>query len=110
MRERLTAAFVAITLLMLLGAAFVRSYAVTGELRERESKILAIALPFFDENEADQHPSKVGKMCNIVPRTIAKGHPEFYCPVSDHEVFRFNRNRGEKQHEFCIGKQHPESQ
>jgi signal transduction histidine kinase len=37
MRERLTAAFVAITLLMLLGAAFVRSYAVTGELRERES-------------------------------------------------------------------------
>ncbi|MDE0775382.1 HAMP domain-containing protein [Nocardioides sp.] len=37
MRERLTAAFVAITLLVLLGAAFVRSYAVTGELRERES-------------------------------------------------------------------------
>ncbi|CAN5331580.1 two-component system sensor histidine kinase DraK [soil metagenome] len=37
MRERLTAAFVAITLLVLLGAGLVRSYAVTGELRERES-------------------------------------------------------------------------
>jgi methyl-accepting chemotaxis protein len=37
MRERLTAAFVASTLLVLVGAAFVRGYAVTGELRQRES-------------------------------------------------------------------------
>ena len=41
MRERLTAVFVAITLLVLLGAGFVRSYAVAGEMRERESDFVA---------------------------------------------------------------------
>lgn len=38
MRERLTVAFVAITLLLLLGAGAVRSYAIDGQLREHENE------------------------------------------------------------------------
>lgn len=41
MRERLTAAFVASTLILLLGASMVRAYVVTGELRERESDFVS---------------------------------------------------------------------
>jgi signal transduction histidine kinase len=41
MRERLTAAFVAITLVLLLAGGLVRSFAVSGELRQRESDFVA---------------------------------------------------------------------
>ena len=40
MRERLTAAFVLVTLLVVLGGAFARSYAVSGAVRERESDLV----------------------------------------------------------------------
>ena len=40
MRERLTAAFVAITLLLLIGAGLVRSYSIEGQLRQRESEFI----------------------------------------------------------------------
>ncbi len=40
MRERLTAAFVLVTLLVVFGGAFARSYAVTGAIRERESDLV----------------------------------------------------------------------
>ncbi|WP_323791121.1 hypothetical protein, partial [Nocardioides sp.] len=41
MRERLTAAFVASTILIVLGAGSIRAYVVTGEMRERESDFVA---------------------------------------------------------------------
>lgn len=41
MRERLTAAFVAITLLLLVGAGLVRSYSVEGSLHQREDDYVA---------------------------------------------------------------------
>lgn len=40
MRERLTAAFIVVTLVVVLGVAFARSYAVLGEVRERESDLV----------------------------------------------------------------------
>ena len=41
MRERLTAAFVASTILIVLAAGSIRAYVVTGEMRERESDFVA---------------------------------------------------------------------
>lgn len=40
MRERLTAAFVVVTLMVVIGGAFARSYAVLGAVRERESDLV----------------------------------------------------------------------
>lgn len=40
MRERLTAAFVVVTLMVVVGGAFARSYAVLGAVRERESDLV----------------------------------------------------------------------
>lgn len=60
MRERLTAAFVVVTLMVVVGGAFARSYAVLGAVRERES-------------ESDLVTSQARSIGQVVARELAAG-------------------------------------
>ncbi len=62
MRERLTAAFVGITLLLLVGGGVVRSYSIQGQLREKEGELVTADARALGAVVAQEKSSSAGEV------------------------------------------------